>query len=75
MIKRVRLINASGELVFEADMITDSDAIIFCNSVYLRSFTQGTWVHYREITAERVRNLDKATAINSTNSEETNAKT
>lgn len=64
MIRRVSLISLSGTLAYETDTQTDCEAIVHCNRVFLYAFTQGTRIHYREVTTERVRVLDTAQAVN-----------
>lgn len=64
MIKTVRLIDVKGNGVASAQVRTNADAIIFANQVYLFAFTQGQFDYYREVHAERIREISQFSADN-----------
>jgi len=55
--KTVRLIDIRGVYVADADIRSEPQAIVYSNSVYVSAFRQGTIDYFREISAERVREI------------------
>lgn len=61
MSKEVRLISRDGAEVMECTIQTHfPTAIIFGNRVFTFAYDVGDWKHYREVGAERVRDIDHA---------------